>query len=52
MSVGAILTQLGALTYLMSMLLTQSDYYKVSSLRNMGTMLGTGSVRAGKVCVD
>jgi len=51
-SVGAILTQLGALTYLMSMLLTQSDYYKVSSLRNMGTMLGTGSVRAGKVCMD
>jgi len=49
---GAITTQVAALGYLMFLFLTQSDYYKISSFRNMGTVLGTGSIRAGKVCVD
>ena len=44
--------QMGALGYLMFMLLTKSDYYKISTLRNMGSMFGSGDVRAGKVCVD
>ena len=51
-TIGAIITQVGALSYLMFMMLTRSDYYKISSLRNMGSMLGSGQVRAGKVCVD
>jgi len=51
-SIGAIMMQMGALGYLMFMLLTKSDYYKISTLRNMGSMFGSGDVRAGKVCVD
>jgi len=51
-TIGAITTQVGAIGYLMFMFLTRSDYYKISSLRNMGSMLGSGQVRAGKVCVD
>eukprot|EP00656_Telonema_subtile_P049399 TRINITY_DN6132_c0_g1_i3.p1 TRINITY_DN6132_c0_g1~~TRINITY_DN6132_c0_g1_i3.p1 ORF type:complete len:148 (+),score=33.00 TRINITY_DN6132_c0_g1_i3:594-1037(+) len=51
-TIGAITTQVGALGYLMVMLLTRSDYYKVSTLRNMGSIMGTGRINAGKVCVD
>jgi hypothetical protein len=51
-TIGAITTQVGALGYLMFMFLTRSDYYKISSLRNMGSIMGSGQVRAGKVCVD
>jgi len=51
-TIGAIVTQVGALAYLQFMFLTRSDYYKISTLRNMGTMMGGGTVRAGKVCVD
>jgi len=51
-TIGAITTQVSALGYLMFMFLSRSDYYKISTLRNMGSMLGSGQVRAGKVCVD
>ena len=44
--------QAGALSYLMHLFLTRSEYYKISSIRNMGTMFSSGQVRAGKVCVD
>ena len=51
-SIGSIVCQAGALSYLMHMFLSKSDYYKISTLRNMGSMLASGTVRAGKVCVD
>ena len=51
-SIGSVICQAGALAYLMNMLLSKSDYYKISTMRNMGSMLASGTVRAGKVCVD
>ena len=51
-TIGAITTQVGALGYLMFMMLTRSEYYKISTLRDMGSMLGSGEIRAGKIRVD